>query len=455
MPARQPPLAAPTCSIAKERPAAVAKPLNCSRRTTCRCRCRNRSHHHGFRPLLRRLCRSHLAVLVLRGLLVLVLILAHGRTVVQAQGPGATEDLGRRGHDEDARQRGLQGQLALDAGQRYGADLLPHGHTAVQQGHLQRRAHLLALLLGALVQSGNEPEGNGEGPCLRHDGEGHADHGEGAGVPNRGRSQNADDRSDVYARGIHQSRADRRLQEQRNDRQGGDQLQDRLGLASPAERRLALGVSHVRGRALLRSFVALVHGVTEPLPRVEVPCGVANPHEALHGCQVVEEARAALHRRDDVHDRRAGGLPRPVRVSHQWPLSGDQELHANAQGVEQANAQHQLEHVIHRHIVDPHDGEGDEVANGHHEDKDNLHGHLLLLGGEVSDQRTVRSLQDVDRHVHDPVHWGSKVHCGTPRHDVLARRKQHARHNRREQPRKDDWPATSEARGEVVGCGAN
>mmetsp|Transcript_17479 Transcript_17479/g.55020 ORF Transcript_17479/g.55020 Transcript_17479/m.55020 type:complete len:233 (-) Transcript_17479:736-1434(-) len=92
-----------------------------------------------------------------------VRILARGgRTVVQAEGRGPSKRVGNPRQDEDARQCGLQLHAVLDDAQRQVADLLAHGDAAVQQGHLQRRAHLLPLLLSSSVQGGDKAEGDGK-----------------------------------------------------------------------------------------------------------------------------------------------------------------------------------------------------------------------------------------------------------------------------------------------------
>mmetsp|Transcript_123727 Transcript_123727/g.350337 ORF Transcript_123727/g.350337 Transcript_123727/m.350337 type:complete len:499 (+) Transcript_123727:337-1833(+) len=375
--------------------------------------------------------------------------------VVEEQGPGAAERLGHRRQHEDARQGRPQRELALDRRQGHGADLLPHSDAAVQQCHLQRRAHLLPLRLGALVQRGDEAEGDGEGAGLGHHRGGHAGDGEGPLVPDNEGGQGAHDRPDEDAGGVHRSGAERRLQQEPDDDQRGDQLQHGLALAPEAERGDALRVGQLLGRPRGRVLAALVDGVREPLPAVKVPGRVPDPHQALHDGEVVEEEGAALHGLDDVHDGRADGLCRRVGVALERRLPSDEELYTYAQRVEGTDAEHELEHVLDRYLVDLHDREGDEVADRHHEDEDDLHGHLLVLGRQVRDECAVGGLQDVDGHVHHPVHGGGEVEGGRAREDVLGHREEHPRHPRRDQARQDDGPAAPEAGGAAVGGGAD
>mmetsp|Transcript_1646 Transcript_1646/g.4997 ORF Transcript_1646/g.4997 Transcript_1646/m.4997 type:complete len:441 (+) Transcript_1646:432-1754(+) len=349
----------------------------------------------------------------------------------------------------------MQGHPSFDASQREGADLLAHGDAAVQQGHLQGRAHLLALLLGALVERGDEAERDGERARLRHDGGGHADEGKGAAAPHDEGGQYAGDHADVDAGNVHQAWPKRRLQEDGDDHQGGDELQHGLELAPEAEGGDALAVGDLLDRAVLCMLIAAEHGVGKPLPPVDVPGRVPNPHQALHHRQVVEEAWAALHCLDDVQDRGTGGLLLHVVAAHQRRLPGHQELDADTHRVEQADANHQLKHVLNGHAVDLHDGEADKVADSHHEDENHLHGQLLLLRRQVGHERSVRGLQDVDRHVHDPVHGSGEKERRVPGQEVLARREEHPRQPSGDQPRKDDRPPAAEARGAAVGRGAD
>jgi len=61
------------------------------------------------------------------------------------------------------------------------------------------------------------------------------------------------------------------------------------------------------------------------------------------------------------------------------------------------------------------------VADRHQENECDLHGYLLFIGCQVSYESAVRSLQDIDRHIHHPVHRDSHPKGGALFKDVLAR----------------------------------
>mmetsp|Transcript_19316 Transcript_19316/g.57879 ORF Transcript_19316/g.57879 Transcript_19316/m.57879 type:complete len:282 (-) Transcript_19316:466-1311(-) len=281
---------------------------------------------------------------------------------------------------------------------------------------------MLALLFGLPVQYSHQPERDGEGTCFGHGRERHASHGESTRMAYRESGQNARKRPDVNARGIHQARADRCFQEKADDHQGGKQLQHRLELPRRAERLHALCVRNLLGRFVLSVLVALVHGIGEPLPSIVVPRGVPDPHQALDQRQMVQQPGAVPHSLEDVHDRRAHALLGGVWPALERDLPGDQELYADADGVQTADAQHEHQHVVDGHFVDLHDREAKEVANSHHDNKHDLHGHLLVVGSQVGNERAVRGLQDVDRHVHHPIHRRCEMQCGLPAAEhVLSR----------------------------------
>mmetsp|Transcript_88398 Transcript_88398/g.172861 ORF Transcript_88398/g.172861 Transcript_88398/m.172861 type:complete len:252 (-) Transcript_88398:819-1574(-) len=211
------------------------------------------------------------------------------RLVVQEQRAGSAEHLGGSGQHEDAWQGRLQGHAALDRGEGRGADLLADGHAAVQQSHLERRAHGLALKLGMLVQSRDKAEGDREGARLRHDRQRHAEDSERARMPHQEGGEDANNGADVDAGRIYRARPQRRLQQHPDDGQGGEELQSGLELAAPAEGGNAPAVGNVGLGTLLGMLVAGVHRVGEPLASIDVPSRVPDPHEALHRRQVVQK----------------------------------------------------------------------------------------------------------------------------------------------------------------------
>mmetsp|Transcript_17472 Transcript_17472/g.54985 ORF Transcript_17472/g.54985 Transcript_17472/m.54985 type:complete len:204 (-) Transcript_17472:1108-1719(-) len=116
-----------------------------------------------------------------------------GGAVVQAQRQGPAERVDRARQDVQVQQPRRQAHGLHDDALSQVADLLAHGDTSVQHGHLQSRAHLPPLLLGALVQGGDETEGDGKCPRLGHDGDSQASDGQDPGVPHHERRQETND----------------------------------------------------------------------------------------------------------------------------------------------------------------------------------------------------------------------------------------------------------------------